>query len=91
MHAATKLPIVLSGFPPSLSDRQFLAANGVRIVLRGHHAFMASVKAIYETMKTMRDDSTSTAQVEENEASSDLLSDLIRQADFDQWTKEFLR
>ena len=50
MHRATRLPLLLGGGTPALSDRTFLAANGVRIALQGHHPFYASIKAVYDTL-----------------------------------------
>src|SRR5262249_51116561 len=55
LHAATTLPLLLGGSPPELADRQFLATNGVRIALQGHHPFYAAAKAVYDTLKYLRD------------------------------------
>ena len=52
---ATK-PIILGGADgPELSDRGFLAARGVRIALQGHQPIMAAQRAVYETLKALRD------------------------------------
>jgi len=53
--AATRLPIVLGGFPEELSDRGYLAGQRVRIALQGHAPFAAATQAIYETLKALRD------------------------------------
>src|SRR5438552_9434770 len=58
LHAATRLPLLLGGSPPELSDRQFIAANGVRIALQGHHPFYATAKAVYDTPKYISDGGT---------------------------------
>ena len=50
-----KLPFLLGGAGGEMSDRAFLAANGVRIALQGHLAFQASIKAVYDTLKALRD------------------------------------
>jgi carboxyvinyl-carboxyphosphonate phosphorylmutase len=53
--AATRLPIVLGGFPEELVDRDLLAAQRVRIALQGHAPFAAATQAVYETLKALRD------------------------------------
>lgn len=53
--AATRLPIVLGGFPEGLVDRDLLAAQRVRIALQGHAPFAAATQAVYETLKALRD------------------------------------
>jgi carboxyvinyl-carboxyphosphonate phosphorylmutase len=53
--AATRLPIVLGGFPEELVDRDFLAAQRVRIALQGHAPFAAATQAVYATLKALRD------------------------------------
>ena len=53
--AATKLPIVLGGFPEDMADRNYLANQRVRIALQGHAPFAAATQAVYETLKALRD------------------------------------
>ena len=55
MHRVTSLPLLLGGATPALADRNFLAANGVRIALQGHHPFYASIKAVYDTLKHLKE------------------------------------
>ncbi len=50
-----KVPIILGTATPELSDRAYLAKQGVRICLQGHQPFQASVQAIYATLKALRD------------------------------------
>jgi len=33
---------MLGGAPPALADKSFLASQGVRIALQGHHPFYAA-------------------------------------------------
>ena len=89
VRAEVKIPLMLGGAGGELSDRAFLSANGVRIALQGHLSFSASVKAIYDTLKALRDgvapgDLTSTL------ATADLMGQVTRRADYDTWTKEFM-
>jgi carboxyvinyl-carboxyphosphonate phosphorylmutase len=52
---ATRLPIVLGGFPEELVVRDELAARRVRIALQGHAPFAAATQAVYQTLKALRD------------------------------------
>jgi oxaloacetate decarboxylase len=53
--AATKLPIVLGGAPEDMTDRDYLANQRVRIALQGHAPFAAATRAVYETLKALRE------------------------------------
>ncbi|MGH6766638.1 MAG: isocitrate lyase/PEP mutase family protein, partial [Bradyrhizobium sp.] len=53
--AATRLPIVLGGFPEELVECDYLAAQRVRIALQGHAPFAAATQAVYQTLKALRD------------------------------------
>jgi carboxyvinyl-carboxyphosphonate phosphorylmutase len=53
--AATRLPIVLGGFPEELVECDYLAAQRVRIALQGHAPFAAATQAVYETLKALRE------------------------------------
>lgn len=55
LAAACGLPIILGGIPAALEDAGALAAAGVRISLQGHQPFMASVQAVHDTLKALRD------------------------------------
>ena len=86
--AATKLPIVLGGFPEEMIDRDYLASQRVRIALQGHAPFAAATLAVYETLKALRD-----GQPPNNLkglASSELTGRLTRDADVKLRGGEFL-
>ena len=53
--AATRLPIVLGGFPEDMVDPTYLVGQRVRIALQGHAPFAAATQAVYETLKALRD------------------------------------
>src|SRR5215471_9344515 len=89
MHRATRLPLLLGGATPELSDRNFLAANGVRIALQGHHPFYASIKAVYDTLKYLRDGGAP-ADLRDRVASGDLLNIAMKQNDYKRWQQEYL-
>jgi carboxyvinyl-carboxyphosphonate phosphorylmutase len=86
--AATKLPIVLGGFPEEMIDRDYLASQRVRIALQGHAPFAAATLAVYETLKALRD-----GQLPKNLkglASSELTGRVTRDADVKTRSGEFL-
>jgi len=84
LNSEINIPIMLAGF----SDLDFLASQGVRICLQGHHPIKASVQAVYDTLKSLRS-GTSPAEVE-NLASSDLMKKVTRDEDYQRWIEEFL-
>ena len=87
LAAAIKIPIVLGGAAPELSDLDYLAAKGVRICLQGHLPFMAAVKATFEALKALRDGVAANIP---DAASTELLKRVTRADDYDRWTKDFL-
>jgi carboxyvinyl-carboxyphosphonate phosphorylmutase len=52
--AQLRIPIILGG-GGTLGDRAYLASKGVRVSLQGHQPFQAAVRAIYDTLKALRD------------------------------------
>ena len=86
--AATKLPIVLGGFPEEMIDGDYLVGQRVRIALQGHAPFAAATQAVYETLKALRD-----GQPPKNLkglASSELTGRVTRDADVKTRGAEFL-
>ena len=83
-----RVPIILGGVTPSLKDLSYLASQGVRLCLQGHHPFSASVQAIYDTLRAMRQG----VAVEnlQNVASTDLMNRLTRADDYKGWARQFL-
>ena len=88
VHAEVKIPLLLGGGGEDL-DRKFLAANGVRIALQGHLAFQAAVKAVYDTLKALRE-GVPPGDLESKLASSELMSQVTRRQDYSRWTADFL-
>ena len=86
---ALDIPVFLGGSGTgTLGDRDFLARHGVRISLQGHHPFMASVQATYETLQALRD-GTSPADIS-GRASPAFMETVTRGEDYKTWMKEFL-
>jgi carboxyvinyl-carboxyphosphonate phosphorylmutase len=86
--AATKLPIVLGGFPEELIDRDYLAGQRIRIALQGHAPFAAATQAVYQTLKALRDGQS--PKDLKGLAPSDLTGRLTREADMKARSAEFL-
>ncbi len=89
VRAEVKIPLMLGGAGGELSDRDFLSANGVRIALQGHLSFSASVKAIYDTLKSLRD-GVAPGDLTDTLATPGMMGKVTRRADYDNWTKEFM-
>jgi carboxyvinyl-carboxyphosphonate phosphorylmutase len=88
LSAATKIPIILGGGTPELIDKEYLASRRVRIALQGHQPFAAGVKAVYETLKALRE-GTPPGKLQ-GVADAELMKRVTRGADYAKWTKEFL-
>jgi oxaloacetate decarboxylase len=86
--AATKLPLVLGGFPEDMTDRDYLASQRVRIALQSHAPFAAATQAVYETLKALRD-GTSPKNLK-GLASPGLTGRVTREADVSARSAEFL-
>jgi oxaloacetate decarboxylase len=84
--AATKLPLVLGGFPEA--DRDYLANQRVRIALQSHAPFAAATHAVYETLKALRDGTL--PKNLKGLASSELTGGVTREADVKARSAEFL-
>jgi carboxyvinyl-carboxyphosphonate phosphorylmutase len=90
MRRATRLPLMLGGSPPALADRAFLASQGVRIALQGHHPFYAAAKAVYDTLKYLREGGAP-AGLKDRVASEELLNVALRQDEYKRRQAAYLR
>ena len=81
IHRATRLPLMLGGATPALSDRPWLASQGVRIALQGHHPFYAAAKAVYDTLKYLREGGAP-AGLKDRVASEELLNVALKQEEY---------
>jgi oxaloacetate decarboxylase len=86
--AATKLPIVLGGFPDETIELDYLAGQRVRIALQGHAPFAAATQAVYGTLKALRDGEAPKSL--KGLASSELIGRVTRDAAVKARTAEFL-
>src|SRR5260370_420779 len=60
ISAATKLPIVLGGFPEEMIDLDYLANRRVRSALHGHAPLPAATQAGYATLQAVRNGTSPT-------------------------------
>ncbi len=90
IHQATSLPLMLGGASPELSDREYLASQGVRIALQGHMPFYAAAKAVYDTLKYLRDGGDP-AGLDDRVASGALLDIALKRPEYTRWQGEYLQ
>ena len=83
-----KIPLMLGGISGDLQDKDYLASRGVRIALQGHQPFSAAVKAIYDTLKALREGTKPSALG--GIASSEMMARVTREGDYRSWTEKFL-
>ncbi len=82
VHQATTLPLcVLSPPADARNDPEFLAANGVRILMLGNPTFAVAVKAIYDSLKHLKIGG-SMEDLAERQAAPDLLRWVNRTDEF---------
>jgi carboxyvinyl-carboxyphosphonate phosphorylmutase len=87
--ASVRLPLILGGLAPALmQDAGALAARRVRVCLQGHQPFAAAVKAVWATMKALRE-GTAPETVTDAEATA-LLRGLTREGEHAAWGEAFL-
>ena len=87
--AEVSVPLLLGGTTGELQDKEWLGANGVRVALQGHLPFSAAVKAVYDTLKALRD-GVPPADLRPNLATDDQMAHFTRRSSYDQWMADFL-
>ena len=88
MAAAVKLPLMLGGGGGGMSDKAYLGSRNVRIALQGHQPFSAAVKAVYDTLKALRE-GVKPADLQ-GVASAEMMKRVTREGDYKSWTEKFL-
>lgn len=83
-----RLPLILGGAGKELMDRDWLGTRGVRVCLQGHQPFAASVRAVYDTLRALRE-GTPPEKID-TAASDELMKQLTRNDDYARWMKEWL-
>src|SRR6478735_3405441 len=86
---AIRIPIITGGAGGGpLGDLDWLGAHRVRVALQTHAPFSAAVQAVYDTLKALRDGVA--PRDLKNIASPELMRQVTRAEDYQQWTKDFL-
>lgn len=85
---AVGLPLILGAGDPAVADREYLASRGVRIWLWGHQPFAAAVKAMYDTMKAVREGAVPSSLA--STAPEALLEQFTAVADYEALTRDLL-
>lgn len=89
-HRATPLPICILNPPPEArNDAAFLAAHGVRILMLGNPTFAVAVKAIYDSLKHLKDGGAM-EELATRQAPPELLRSANRTDEFLQLQEEYL-
>jgi carboxyvinyl-carboxyphosphonate phosphorylmutase len=86
---ATRLPLILGGAPEAMSDLAYLREQRVRIALQGHAPISAATRAVYETLKALREGLPPKALT--GLASADLTVQVTRETAVGARLAEFLR
>ena len=87
--AEVSVPLLLGGTTGELQDRQWLGDNGVRVALQGHLPFSAAVKAVYDTLKALRD-GVPPADLRDSLATDEQMGQFTRRSGYQQRTADFL-
>ena len=88
VSSAVSKPLFLGSVPEDMMDLDYLSVRNVRVCLQGHHQFWAGVQSVHDTLKALREGVKPSAL--KNVASGDLQKKLLRQADYEEWSKEFV-
>ena len=88
--AQSSLPFVLGSSTVELSDPAYLAAQGVRIGGWNHLPLQAAARAAYDSLRGHRE-ATAPGKLSAALESSEFMARLMKQADYDKASAEFLK
>jgi carboxyvinyl-carboxyphosphonate phosphorylmutase len=83
------IPLLLGGAGGELTDKAWLGEHGVRVALQGHLPFQAAIKAVYDTLKALRD-GVAPGDLRDQLASPDLIAQVTRKDAYDQQIADYL-
>ena len=90
VREVTTLPLIMGSYEPDVADEDFLRANGVRVVVRGHQPFFVAMKALHDAMKHLVEGGAP-EDLRDSVASADLQNAVLDDADsYQTWEREFL-
>ena len=91
VHRVTTLPICVLSPPADIrNDPAFLAATGVKILMLGNPTFAVAVKAIFDSLRHLKEGG-SLEELGDLQATPDLLRSVNRTDEFLQWQEQYLR
>ena len=91
VHRITDLPLTVLSPPDNMmDDMDYLAANGVSILMAGNPAFGMAIQAIYDSFKHLKDGG-SVDDLAPREANADLLRQVNRTDEFIKLQDRYLR
>ena len=89
--AAPNIPITILGAPPEVrTDAKFCADNNVKILMLGNPTYSVAVKAIYDTLKYLKEGGDMAA-LKDKQADPKLTRQIIRTDEFEAWQKKYMR
>jgi carboxyvinyl-carboxyphosphonate phosphorylmutase len=86
VHEAVGLPLLTGA--GDMTDA-FLTANGVRVAHQGHLPLAGAVKGMYDTLKALRE-GMAPRDLRGSVATSELMGQVTRKADYDHWTQNYM-
>ena len=89
VRGVTDLPLVMGSYGSDADDQEFLRANGVRIMIRGHQPFFAAMKSLHDAMKHIIDGGSPT-DLKDEVASSELCDAVLEADRYRNWQKDYL-
>jgi carboxyvinyl-carboxyphosphonate phosphorylmutase len=89
IHKEIPLPLLLGSTPPTIGDRAFLGAHGVRIALQGHVPFAVMVKALSDTYKHLKGGGMPAA-LKDQAASDELMQIALNREAYRHWQRDYL-
>ena len=91
VHRATPLPLTVLSPPADMkNDLDFMAANGIRIMMAGNPSFGMAVQAIYDCFKHLKEGGA-VEDLAPREANAELLRQVNRTGEFIDLQERFLR
>ncbi len=85
---SVSLPLILGSPGAELVDLEHLASRRVRVCLRGHQGFAASVQALYDTARAVLAGTAPSGLL--NVAPESLMARLTRATEHERWSEQFL-
>lgn len=89
LRAESSLPFILGGATADLGDDPYLVSLGVRIGAWSHRPIEAATRAVYETLRTLRE--SAAGEPPPTLGPDEVMETLSRKSDYDRDTASYLR